>query len=47
MAGIYFYAVNSTDHPSDRAAARRATHLGSFINRSDGIIKACFASGWS
>jgi Glycoside Hydrolase Family 113 len=45
MAGIYFYAVNSTDHPSDRAAASYAP--GSFIDRSDGIIKACFASGWS
>ena len=45
MAGIYFYAVNSTDHSSDRAAARYAP--GSFIDRSDGIIKACFASGWT
>ena len=46
MAGIYFYAVNSTDHPSDRPAAASYAP-GSFINRSDGIIKACFASGWS
>jgi Glycoside Hydrolase Family 113 len=46
MAGIYFYAVNSTDHPSDRAAAASYAP-GSFIDRSDGVIKACFASGWS
>jgi hypothetical protein len=45
MAGIYFYAVNSTDQPSGRAAADYAP--GSFIDRSDGVIKACFASGWS
>ena len=46
MAGIYFYDVNSTDHPSDRAAAASYAP-GSFIDRSDGVIKACFASGWS
>ncbi len=46
LAGIYFYAVNSTDHPSDRAAVASYAP-GSFINRSDGVIEACFASGWS
>ena len=46
MAGIYFYDVNSTDHPSDRAAAASYAP-GSFIDRSNGVIKACFASGWS
>jgi hypothetical protein len=46
MAGIYFYDVNSTDHPSDRAAAASYAP-GSFTDRSDGVIKACFASGWS
>lgn len=46
MAGIYFFDVNSSDNPSDRAAAARYAP-GSFIDRSDGVIKACFASGWS
>ncbi len=46
MAGIYFYDVNGTDQPSD-PAAYNAYPPGSFIGRSDGAIKACFASGWS
>jgi hypothetical protein len=46
LAGLYFYAVNSTDRPSDPALT--ATYApGSFIGRSDGVIRACFASGWS
>lgn len=46
LAGIYFYDVNSTDQPSDpHVVAKYAP--GSFIDRSDGVIKACFASGWS
>jgi hypothetical protein len=46
MPGIYFFDVNSSDDPADRAAAARYAP-GSFIDRSDGVIKACFASGWS
>jgi hypothetical protein len=46
VAGLYFFDVNSTDNPSDRAAAARYAP-GSFIDRSDSVIKACFASGWS
>jgi hypothetical protein len=46
LAGLYYYAVNSTDQPSDPALT--ATYApGSFIGRSDGVIRACFASGWS
>lgn len=46
LAGLYFYNVNSTDQPSDRAAAA-SYPPGSFIDRSDGVIKACFSTGWS
>lgn len=46
VAGLYFFDVNSTDNPSDRAAAASYAP-GSFIDRSDGVIRACFASGWS
>jgi hypothetical protein len=46
LAGLYFYDVNSTDQPSDHAAAA-GYPPGSFIDRSDGVIKTCFASGWS
>jgi hypothetical protein len=46
LAGIYFFDVDSTDDLSDRAAAAQYAP-GSFIDRSDGVIKACFASGWS
>jgi len=46
MPGIYFFDVNSSDDPADRAVAARYAP-GSFIGRSDGVIKACFASGWS
>jgi hypothetical protein len=42
LAGLYFYAVNSTDHP-DKAAGYAP---GSFIGRGDRVIKACFAAGW-
>jgi Glycoside Hydrolase Family 113 len=42
MAGIYFYAVNSTDHPGDAAGYGP----GSFIGRGDRVIKTCFAHGW-
>lgn len=46
VAGIYFYAVNTTDQPSKPAIT---AHYASseFINRSDSVIKTCFASGWS
>jgi hypothetical protein len=43
MAGIYFYDVNSTDHPANAAGYG----AGSFIGRGDRVIKTCFASGWS
>jgi hypothetical protein len=43
LAGIYFYAVNSTDNPA--LAAGYAP--GSFIGRGDQAIEACFGSGWS
>jgi hypothetical protein len=46
LAGIYFFDVNSTDDPADLAAVARYAP-GSFIGRSDGVIEACFASGWS
>lgn len=46
LAGLYFYDVNSTDRPSDHAVTA-SYPAGSFINRSDGVIKTCFASGWS
>lgn len=46
MAGIYFYSVNSTDRPSEPAVTAKYAP-GSFIGRSDAVIKSCFASGWS
>jgi len=46
LAGLYFYTVNSTDQPSEPAVTAKYAP-GSFMNRSDGAIKACFASGWS
>jgi hypothetical protein len=46
LAGIYYYTVNSTDQPSEPAVTAKYAP-GSFMNRSDGAIKACFASGWS
>jgi hypothetical protein len=46
VAGLYFFDVNSTDNPSD-SAATASYAPGSFIDRSDDVIKACFASGWS
>jgi hypothetical protein len=42
MAGIYFYAVNSTDRPEHAVGYGP----GSFIGRGDRAIKACFANGW-
>jgi hypothetical protein len=42
LAGLYFYAVNSTDRPSTASGYAP----GSFIGRGDRVIKACFASGW-
>jgi len=42
MAGIYFYDVNSTDHPANAGGYS----AGSFIGRGDSVIKTCFASGW-
>jgi hypothetical protein len=45
LAGLYFYDVNSTDRPNDNAATA-AYSPGSFIDRSAGQIRACFASGW-
>jgi hypothetical protein len=46
LAGLYYYTVNSTDQPSEPTVTAKYAP-GSFINRSDGAIKACFASGWS
>ena len=46
LAGLYYYTVNSTDQPSEPAVTAKYAP-GSFMNRSDGAIKACFASGWS
>jgi hypothetical protein len=46
LAGLYYYTVNSTDQPSESAVTAKYAP-GSFMNRSDGAIKACFASGWS
>jgi hypothetical protein len=46
LAGIYFYTVNSTDQPSEPAVTAKYAP-GSFMNRSDNVIKACFASGWA
>jgi hypothetical protein len=46
LAGIYYYTVNSTDQPSEPTVTAKYAP-GSFMNRSDGAIKACFASGWS
>jgi Glycoside Hydrolase Family 113 len=46
MAGIFYYSVNSTDRPSEPAVTAKYAP-GSFMNRSDDAIKACFASGWS
>jgi hypothetical protein len=45
LAGIYFYNVDSTDQPSKPALTAKYSP-GSFIGRSDGVIKSCFASGW-
>jgi Glycoside Hydrolase Family 113 len=46
LAGVYFFDVNSTDDPLDPAATAGYAP-GSFIGRSDGVISACFRSGWS
>ena len=46
LAGLYYYTVNSTDQPSEPAVTAKYAP-GSFMNRSDEAIKACFASGWS
>lgn len=46
LAGLYFYDLNSTDQPSKPAVAA-SYPPGSFIDRSDDVIRTCFASGWS
>jgi len=46
LAGLYFFDVNSSDNPLDPVAAARYAP-GSFIDRGDDVIKACFGSGWS
>ena len=46
LAGLYFFDVNSSDDPLDPVATADYAP-GSFIDRSDGVIRTCFSSGWS
>jgi hypothetical protein len=45
VAGMYFYNVYNTDQPTRPVDITSPT--GSFVDISDTIIRACFASGWS